>query len=84
MQESLLGQGLDLMVYGMGTVFVFLAVLILVTFAMSKLVVRFFPEAPAQVKTIKSTSRKPSSAVDPRTLQVIRAAIQQHRARRSR
>lgn len=84
MQESLLGQGLDLMVYGMGTVFVFLALLILITSVMSKLVVRFFPEAPAPIKTIKSTSRKPSGAVDPRTLQVIRAAIEQHRARRSR
>jgi oxaloacetate decarboxylase gamma subunit len=84
MQESLLSQGLDLMVYGMGSVFVFLALLILVTTVISKLVVRFFPETPAPVKAMKSTIRKPADAVDPRTLQVIRAAIQQHRARRSR
>lgn len=83
MQESLLSQGLDLMVYGMGTVFVFLAVLIVVTTTMSKLVVRFFPEAPAPVKVGNSASRPISSDVDSRTLKVIRAAIQQHRARRS-
>lgn len=84
MQESLLSQGLDLMVYGMGTVFVFLALLIVVTSAMSRLVVRFFPEAPTPVKAAKPIARKPSGAVDPRTLQVISAAIQQHRSRRSR
>lgn len=84
MQESLLSQGLDLMVFGMGTVFVFLALLIVVTSAMSVLVVRFFPEPAVPVKAAKSPNRKPSSTVDERTLQVIRAAIQQHRARRSK
>ena len=83
MQESLLSQGLDLMVFGMGTVFVFLALLILVTTAMSKLVVRFFPEAPITVKAIKPTSSKVTSGLDPHTLQVIGTAIQQHRARRA-
>jgi oxaloacetate decarboxylase gamma subunit len=85
MQESLLSQGLDLMVYGMGAVFVFLALLIVVTSAMSKLVAGFFPEAPIPVKATKPSSRKPAGAVvDPQTIQVISAAIQQHRARRSR
>jgi oxaloacetate decarboxylase gamma subunit len=84
MQESLLSQGLDLLVYGIGSVYVFLALLILMTFVVSKLVVRFFPEAPAPVKPVKSTPQKPADAVDPRTLQVIHAAIQQHRVRHLR
>lgn len=84
MQESLLSQGLDLMVYGVGSVFVFLALLVLMTLAVSKLVVRFFPEAPAPVKPVKLAPRKPADPVDPRTLEVIRGAIQQHRARHSR
>jgi len=83
MQESLLAQGLDLMVYGMGTVFVFLALLIAVTVAISKVVVRFFPEAPVVPKAIKTLSPKPAAAVEPRTLAAIKAAIDQHRARRS-
>lgn len=84
MQESLLAQGFDLMVYGMGTVFVFLGLLIAVTVAISKVVVRFFPEAPVAPKTIKTLSPKPAAAVDPQTLAAIKAAVGQHRARRFR
>jgi oxaloacetate decarboxylase gamma subunit len=84
MQESLFTQGLSLLVYGMGTVYVFLGLLIAVTSAISKVVVRFFPEAPPAPKAPKTFSAKPAAAVDPQTLSVIKAAIDQHRARRSR
>ena len=82
MQASLLTQGLDLMVYGMGTVFVFLALLILVTSLMSRLVGRFFPETPIASKPVKAVPVKAGVAVDAQTLQAIKLAIQQHRARR--
>lgn len=80
MEAGLISQGLDLMLYGMGTVFVFLTVLVGSTTLMSALVSRFFPEA-----TIVETSHKPSNipavqSVDTRTLKVIQEAIYQHQA----
>ncbi len=86
MQESLLSQGLDLTIYGMGSVFVFLALLIVMTTAVSKLVLRFFPEVPlaAPPNAWRSTPSQSTEEVDQRTLQIIRTALDQHRARRSK
>lgn len=86
MQESLLSQGLDLTIYGMGSVFVFLGLLIVMTTAVSKLVLRFFPEVPlaAPPNAWRPTSSQATEEVDQRTLQVIRTALVQHRARRSK
>lgn len=48
---SQLGEGFILLVLGMGTVFVFLTILIFATKAMSKIVAKIAPEkAPAPVK----------------------------------
>lgn len=83
MQESLLSQGLDLMVFGMGAVAVFLAILVVVTTVMSKIVVNYFPE-PLDEASSKSASRSTNShgsSVDKNTLAVIKAAIEQHRNR---
>ena len=44
MQQDIVGQGVELMLYGMGTVVVFLAALVVATTAMSRVVTRFFPE----------------------------------------
>lgn len=41
---SLLDQGLQVMLYGMGTVFIFLAVLVLATGALSRVVQRIQPQ----------------------------------------
>ena len=46
MQDGLLQQGIDLMLLGMGTVFVFLTLLVFCIKIMSKIVLTFFPEAP--------------------------------------
>lgn len=78
MAGSLIDQGLQLMLYGMGTVLVFLALLVLITAAMSALVVRFSP-APAPVGTPPVTA---GAAADPQLLAVITAAIHQHRSGR--
>ena len=43
METSLLNQGLQLMLVGMGTVFVFLSVLVLAVSLMSRIVLRFAP-----------------------------------------
>jgi len=75
--QSLVGQGLELMLYGMGSVLVFLALLVLVTSLMSSLLgargdMAVAPPAPAG---------RVDQAVDPRTLAVISAAIHTHRQR---
>ena len=78
--QSLLEQGLELMIYGMGTVFVFLAVLVLVTTAMSMIVQRFFPEPLAPV-----TPSTPVVAVsnnnNEQLIAIISAAVHKYRSR---
>ncbi|BFM11407.1 hypothetical protein R50072_15600 [Simiduia litorea] len=77
MQEEIIQQGVDLMLYGMGTVFTFLTLLVIITGIMSGLVTRFFPEAEKPV----APAPVPVGQVDARTLAVIKAAIEQHRKR---
>ncbi len=73
MQESVMQQGVDLMLFGMGTVFVFLTLLVIATVIMSALVQRFFPEAP------EPAGQAPAGVSDPKLLAIIKAAIDQHR-----
>ena len=85
MHESLLGQGLDLMIYGMGTVLVFLALLVVVMTTMSKVMLKYFPDPP-EPSSIKPSST-PSAAqaaetVQPAVLAAIQQAILQHREKR--
>lgn len=77
MQQSLLQQGTDLMMYGMGTVFVFLTLLVVGTIIMSTVVARYFAEEPEPVAAPKGDG----APVNARTLAVIQAAIQSHRAK---
>ncbi|WNO10089.1 OadG family protein [Teredinibacter sp. KSP-S5-2] len=72
---SLVSNGMDLMIYGMGTVFVFLTLLVIATLAMSYIVGNYFAESPEEV------SAKPAGNISPRTLAVIQAAVQEHRAK---
>lgn len=64
------------MLYGMGTVIVFLTLLVVATIAMSRLVSRYFPERPPQ-----PLSRPVPAGQDPQLLAVIAAAIHRHRRR---
>jgi len=77
--NELLMEGVELMALGMGSVFVFLILLVMVTTVMSKVLGRFFPEAAPAPKPAPRTA---AAAVDPETLAVIGAAIKQHRDRR--
>ena len=81
MQADIVGQGVELMLYGMGTVVVFLAALILATTAMSRVVNRFFPEPLAEESAPAPRSAAPQAAADPQLVAVISAAIAEHRAR---
>lgn len=77
MQQSLIQQGVDMMLFGMGTVFTFLIVLVLAVALMSRAVSQFFPEMPP-VDTETPPAGQP---VDALTTKVIQAAIDQHRSR---
>jgi len=73
MTADLLGQGLQLMLVGMGTVFVFLSALVLATTLMSRLVIRLEGEPP---------SEPPPGAGEAEEVAAIGAAIAAHRRRR--
>jgi oxaloacetate decarboxylase gamma subunit len=90
MQANLFSQGLELLVYGMGTVIVFLTLLVFATRLMSLLVQRFFPEAPPASRQRANTNGSPllsapipSSPPSPELLAAIAAAVHQHRQRGS-
>ena len=75
-------QGAQLMLYGMGTVFVFLAVLVLASSAMSAIFQRFVK--PADAVTTPSTKRvanQNTDVNDERLVAVISAAIHKYRSR---
>jgi oxaloacetate decarboxylase gamma subunit len=81
MDSTLISQGLDLMLYGMGTVFTFLTLLVGVTTLMSKVVNKLVIEQPEIAVSIIATAPV-QIAVEPRIAKVIQAAIDQHRSKR--
>ena len=78
MQPTLFEQALDLLIFGMGTVFVFLAILVIAINLMSRFVGTFFPEATVPDATFAPV-KSSSEGLDKTTLAVIQAAIRQHR-----
>ncbi|THB67787.1 MAG: oxaloacetate decarboxylase gamma chain [Gammaproteobacteria bacterium] len=75
-------QGLELVFLGMGTVFIFLIVLIVCTTIMSKAVMAFTKNQP-QPDTTKPISNS-QGLPEPVLAAVITAAIHQHRASKSK
>jgi oxaloacetate decarboxylase gamma subunit len=75
--SELVSSGLELMAFGMGTVFTFLVLLIFATSLMSKIVNKFAPE-PVVIPEAVMT---PAQGVDPQLLKVLAAAVKEHRAR---
>ena len=69
------------MVVGMGTVFVFLSLLVVMTSIMSRLVVRYLPEPTAI--TAATASGAGTTIGDEELIAVITAAIAAHRSRTS-
>jgi oxaloacetate decarboxylase gamma subunit len=74
-QESLLEQGLELMLFGMGSVVIFLSLLVIATILMSSLVRRFSPPVAEPVPEADT------SQTDGHLLAVISAAVHEHRSR---
>ncbi len=85
MQDTLIDQGINLMLFGMGTVFVFLTILVFATTIMSKLVRRFSPEQQAAESNTTSTPQPAAQtapqAASPQVISAIEKAIAQHRQR---
>ncbi|TQV66696.1 oxaloacetate decarboxylase gamma chain [Exilibacterium tricleocarpae] len=82
-QETLLQQGVNLMLLGMGTVFVFLTLLVIAMTLMSAIVQRYFREPEPEVAapgTGSTPTRSPAG--DTQLLAVIKAAIDQHRGKK--
>ncbi|WP_461520485.1 OadG family protein [Porticoccus sp.] len=76
MTNPLLQQGLDLMIYGMGTVFFFLALLVAITALMSALISRFLPVV---AESQSDTQEKLAGQIDEHLLAILQGAIDQHR-----
>lgn len=77
--ENLISEGLSLMVYGMGFVFVFLTLLVVATNFMSKMVTKYFPE-PLPVPKAKPAVQAAANKNDD-VLAVIAAAVHHHRSK---
>ncbi len=79
MQGDIVSQGVELMLFGMGTVVVFLSLLVVMTTLMSAVIGRYFAEAePAAVDVRGGTGQASPS---PEVIAAITAAIHQHRSR---
>ncbi len=80
--DNLLSEGFNLMIFGMGFVFVFLTLLVFATGAMSKIATKYAPEAPPQ-------RGKPRAAVAPAAqgasndelIAVLSATVHKYRSR---
>ena len=80
MEETLITQGVDLMLFGMGTVFVFLTALVGITSLMSYIVNNWFPE-DSNLEMDGDNSLGLLTKVDPKIVQAIQGALDQHRGR---
>lgn len=76
--SPIVADGLGLMAFGMGMVFVFLIILIFATTIMSLVVNKYFPEAAPVSAKVK---KQPAQGVDPQLLKVLAAAVKEHRSR---
>ncbi len=74
MEASLLSQGLELMLAGMGTVFVFLTLLVFATRFMSWAVARYMPEELPTTGPVAAVASRPT----PEEIAAISAAIALH------
>ena len=83
MQSTLIDQALELLVFGMGTVYVFLILLVIAINLMSRLIATLFPE-PAIPEEHPPFAEHNNNLPNQQTLAAIQAAIHQHRTKQSR
>ncbi len=73
---EMINAGIELMLIGMGIVFAFLALLVVVVNFMTTVIQRFFPEAPVTAISPASAS---TSHTDAGVIAAISAAVHQYR-----
>ena len=78
--DNLISEGINLMVFGMGFVFVFLTLLVFSTAGMSKVVGKYFPEAPAQPKAAKPARVAAAANNNDELVAVMTAAVHKYRS----
>jgi oxaloacetate decarboxylase (Na+ extruding) subunit gamma len=84
-QDEIFMQGVELMIFGVGAVAIFLSLLVLVTSLTSSFLSRYFPEQrepSVLVETVCSAVLPAVRPGQPERVAVIAAAIQQHRKQR--
>ena len=74
---ELMSSGIELMLVGMGIVFLFLTMLVIVINMMSMLIQRFLPETPPTALTVPNIA----AGVDKNTIAAISAAVHAYRNR---
>jgi oxaloacetate decarboxylase gamma subunit len=81
--DNLLSEGLTLMVFGMGFVFVFLTLLVITTSLMSKLATKYAPAPAVKVspkRSTPSTGGAQAGANNDELIAVMTAAIHKYRS----
>lgn len=81
MQHSILEQGIDLMLFGMGTVFLFLTLLVIATAIMSAIIKRYFPDQLVPQHAAPAPSVGTDPANNRQLLAILQSAVDQHRAK---
>ncbi len=77
MSGSILDQGLNLMSFGMGTVFIFLTLLVIATSMMSSLIGKFFSETEQESKLSAGSAKQKD---EQQVVSAIMAAIKLYRS----
>ena len=75
--DNLVAEGLKFMVLGMGTVFLFLILMVIVLNIQAKIINKYFPE---KLELKKTPSKKRQSTSDDEVVAVITAAIMKFRS----
>lgn len=81
--SDLLLEGVNLMLFGMGFVFLFLTTLVGVTSTMSKVITRFFPDPLPATPAPGATAPAAAASDDTELVAAITAAIKMHRNKQS-
>ena len=74
--DPMVMEGVQLMLVGMGTVFVYLTLLVFAVRVMSAKILKYAPQAQAQI----DTSKVPRTAVPAAHVAAVAAAIKKHRS----
>lgn len=78
MQTMLVEQGLQLLVVGLGTVFFFLSILVMLTSAMSSAITNLATSTEPSPGVVDSSMILKEGYVEPRIVRVIQAALHRH------